>query len=71
MRAKRVMSIAMLALAAIAEVLTTATGAIAQGGPRIGQPAPDIAGGPWINSDPLSLDKLRGRVVFVEFWTYG
>jgi hypothetical protein len=38
---------------------------------RIGQPAPDIAGGPWINSEPLTLQGLRGRVVLVEFWTYG
>ena len=33
--------------------------------------APDFAGGNWINSDPLTLDKLRGRVVLVEFWTFG
>jgi hypothetical protein len=39
--------------------------------PRIGQPAPDVTGGPWINSAPLTLDGLRGRVVLVEFWTYG
>ena len=45
--------------------------AMAQHGPRVGQPAPDITGAPWINSEPLSLEKLRGRVVFVEFWTYG
>jgi hypothetical protein len=37
----------------------------------IGQPAPEITGGPWINSQPLSLAGLRGRVVLVEFWTYG
>jgi hypothetical protein len=42
-----------------------------QRGPRTGQPAPEIAGGPWINSEPLSLASLRGRVVLVEFWTYG
>jgi len=40
-------------------------------GARIGQPAPDVTGGPWINSEPLSIERLRGRVVFVEFWTYG
>jgi hypothetical protein len=40
-------------------------------GARVGQPAPEITGGPWINSAPLSLAALRGRVVFVEFWTYG
>ena len=38
---------------------------------RAGQPAPEITGGPWINSEPLSLAGLRGRVVLVEFWTYG
>jgi hypothetical protein len=37
----------------------------------VGQPAPEITGGPWLNSEPLSLGALRGRVVFVEFWTYG
>ena len=38
---------------------------------RVGQPAPEITGGPWINSEPLSMEKLRGRVVAVEFWTFG
>jgi hypothetical protein len=37
----------------------------------VGRSAPEIAGGPWINSEPLSLAGLRGRVVLVEFWTYG
>jgi len=37
----------------------------------VGQAAPEITGGPWINSEPLSLAGLRGRVVLVEFWTYG
>ena len=34
--------------------------------------APDfIGGGPWINSEPLSLStNLRGKVVMVDFWTY-
>jgi hypothetical protein len=39
--------------------------------PRAGSAAPDVAGGPWINSVPLTLAALRGRVVAVEFWTYG
>ena len=38
---------------------------------RLGAPAPDIAGGPWIGSEPLTIAGLRGRVVLVEFWTYG
>lgn len=36
-----------------------------------GKTAPDIAGGPWINSNPLTLNDLKDRVVLVEFWTYG
>jgi hypothetical protein len=37
---------------------------------NLGKPAPDIAGAPW-NSKPLTTGDLRGRVVMVEFWTYG
>ena len=33
--------------------------------------APEFANGNWVNSDPLTLSKLRGRVVLVEFWTFG
>ncbi len=33
--------------------------------------APEFAPGTWINSDPLTLKKLRGRVALVEFWTFG
>lgn len=25
---------------------------------------------PWINSDPLTIEGLRGRVVLVDFWTF-
>ena len=25
----------------------------------------------WINSPPLRIDQLRGKVVLVDFWTYG
>ena len=38
---------------------------------RIGAPAPEVTGERWINSAPLSMQALRGRVVLVEFWTYG
>lgn len=37
----------------------------------IGSPAAEITGGPWINSKPLTLNQLKGRVVLLEFWTYG
>lgn len=38
---------------------------------RPGVPAPELGQGPWINSGPLTMAGLRGRVVLVEFWTYG
>jgi len=36
-----------------------------------GTPAPEIIGGPWINSNSLTLGDLKSRVVLIEFWTYG
>lgn len=34
--------------------------------------APEIIGdGPWVNSDPLTLEGLRGKVVVLHFWTFG
>ena len=39
--------------------------------PGIGAPAPDFSSKPWINSPPLTMTELRGKVVLVEFWTYG
>jgi thiol-disulfide isomerase/thioredoxin len=33
--------------------------------------APALAEGAWINSEPLRIEGLRGRVVLVDFWTYG
>lgn len=38
-----------------------------------GQPvaAPELTGiSEWINSDPVTLKQLRGKVVLVDFWTY-
>ena len=37
-----------------------------------GPVAPDFdGGGSWINSQPLKLADLKGKVVLVNFWTYG
>lgn len=35
------------------------------------QPAPNITNETWINTEPLTLEGLRGKVVLIEFWTYG
>ncbi|MBA3613871.1 MAG: redoxin domain-containing protein [Nitrospirales bacterium] len=34
-------------------------------------PASDIISSTWINSEPLKMEDLRGKVVMVEFWTFG
>ena len=33
--------------------------------------APEITSPAWINSEPQTLNSLRGKVVLVEFWTFG
>ena len=33
--------------------------------------APPLAEGKWLNSEPTTLENLRGRVVLVDFWTFG
>ncbi len=38
---------------------------------RAPQAAAFGAGGAWLNSKPLALEDLRGKVVLVDFWTFG
>jgi len=61
----RLFAVALLAVTGLA------AGPAAAQSLRVGAPAPDVAGERWINSGPLTMPKLRGRVVLVEFWTYG
>jgi len=39
--------------------------------PETAPPAPEVQIPVWINSGPLRLADLKGKVVLVEFWTYG
>ncbi len=39
------------------------------GADRIGVPAPSFEFDGWLNSAPLSLDELKGKVVLVRWWT--
>ena len=40
-------------------------------GGAVGNQAPEFSGiTAWINSDPLTMEALRGQVVLVDFWTY-
>jgi hypothetical protein len=64
-------SLALIGLIALAGVLALLAPGADGMSVRVGQSAPDIAGGPWIGSEPLTMAGLRGRVVAVEFWTYG
>ncbi len=36
-----------------------------------GRPAPELVGDIWLNSMPKKLSNMRGKVVLVEFWTFG
>ena len=37
----------------------------------VGRPAPALLSETWLNTKPLQLASLKGKVVMVEFWTYG
>jgi thiol-disulfide isomerase/thioredoxin len=37
----------------------------------VGGRAPEVSGVAWLNSAPQTLAGLAGRVVLVEFWTFG
>jgi hypothetical protein len=50
--------------------LTPAQQQLLAGLPALGA-APELQNEIWFNSDPLQLSALRGKVVMVEFWTYG
>ncbi|MGH7165642.1 MAG: redoxin domain-containing protein [Nitrospiraceae bacterium] len=54
-----------LAVAALLSVISQ----VADG--RVGMPAPEITNEIWLNSPPQRLVDLRGKVVLVEFWTFG
>ncbi len=37
----------------------------------LGRQAPELLNETWLNAQPLHLADLKGKVVMVEFWTYG
>lgn len=54
--------------AAVATLLGASAGASAASVPA---EAPEFSGiNQWLNSEPLSMKQLRGKVVLVDFWTY-
>ncbi|MGF6505350.1 thioredoxin family protein [Paraburkholderia sp. 32] len=57
---------------AFAACALIATSTVAVAAPQeSGSPAPELTGiTQWLNSEPLKLQQLRGKVVLVDFWTY-
>ena len=54
-----------------AKATPTESGASDVQGAVEGRPAPELVGLlAWINSEPLTIESLRGKVVLVDFWTY-
>jgi thiol-disulfide isomerase/thioredoxin len=62
-----------LPLALLLAATVTCGAARTEGEPMPGNPAPEIpAHGQerWINSEPLTMEDLRGKLVLVDFWEY-
>lgn len=56
---------------ASAAVLTDGTAANAAPGVSLPRPLRSVLGArDWLNTEPLTADDLRGKVVLVNFWTY-
>jgi len=36
----------------------------------VGQKAPELKTSEWINSEPLTLEGLRGKVILIDFWAF-
>jgi hypothetical protein len=60
------------ALAAAVFILGMTLTLRAQAPVTMNVPAPELQGiETWINSDPLQLKDLKGKVVVLHFWTFG
>jgi thiol-disulfide isomerase/thioredoxin len=70
--ARRLGLLAALALAAAAATSVVSRANDVHGAVAIHGPAPELTGiDHWLNGPPLTLHGLRGKVVLVDFWTYG
>jgi len=52
-------------------LVVAALGALKLARAGVGAAAPEITTTTWLNSEPKNLAGLRGKVVVVEFWTFG
>ena len=61
--------IAGFVITVIVYFLTGALFSVVEAG--VGMPAPEISAQSWLNSEPLRIAELKGKVVLVVFWTFG
>lgn len=60
-----------LVLLCVAVVFTSVTVAQHEEDAFVGQKAPELKKLPvWLNSNPLTIESLRGKVVLLQFWAY-
>ena len=51
-----------------AAVLILLCASVAQAQNLVGKPAPPISAKEWLNTEePLSIEKLKGKIVFIDF----
>jgi thiol-disulfide isomerase/thioredoxin len=70
---KMLVSTTLVAVAAAAGMLAVTGGPLANAAatPKDMGAAPAFTGiDKWLNSEPLTMQQLRGKVVLVDFWTY-
>jgi peroxiredoxin len=51
-------------------VAITRASDLSRGEDRLGIPAPPLGLEHWLNSPPLDMDALRGKVVLIRWWTH-
>jgi hypothetical protein len=59
-----------LIAAAVSAAMLAGWARLGRGAPQ-GSRAPELRAEQWINAGPLTPGQLRGKVVAVEFWTFG
>lgn len=74
-------SIRLISLAAVGLILTSAgtiyaraVAPVPQEPAEMNVAAPELVGGPWLNTPnekPITLASRKGKVTVVEFWTFG
>ena len=73
-RARRLLPLGFVLLGIAIVIAATRLDFLQGASPRGGErrdPAPEFAGiDGWLNTQPLSLRKLRGKVVLIDFWTF-